>query len=246
MALSERANAGLHPHVVNEVLAQAPDRQARILDLGCGSGALLGRLQAQGYTELHGIDIAAPAQPAGGIRYAEADFDNATLPYETFAFDLVLCVEVVEHLENPGAVLRELARVLRPGGRLLLTTPNVHSLEARLRLLLRGELKQFDRIGDPTHVSPVFLHPFKLLLQRQGLRIERVWGFPLDGSSPTSRPVLRWAARVLGWLGFKGSPAGDQLCLLLSHELPPEPSARGLAVQPARPDKRQAVTAHYR
>jgi hypothetical protein len=118
-----------------------------------------------------------------------------------------------------------------------LTTPNVHSVEARLRLLLLGELKQFDCIGDPTHIAPVFSHPFALLLRRHGLQVKQRWGFPLDGSSPTSRPALRLAARLLGGLGLKGAPAGDQLCLWVGHDAQAGPAAQR--------DKRHDVTAHY-
>lgn len=237
MSSLERANAGLHPHVVERVLAEVHDRRSRIVDLGCGSGAMLGRLATQGYRELHGIDIARPADPLPGITFTEADLDAPVLPFEPGSIDLLLCVEVIEHVENPGALLKEVARVLHPQGRLLVTTPNLHSVEARLRLLLLGELKQFDRIGDPTHIAPVFSHPFALLLRRQGLQVEERWGFPLNGASPTSRPALRLLANMLGLLGLKGAPAGDQLCMLIGHCRPD--------TLPVAADKRHALTAHY-
>ena len=233
----ERANAGLHPHIIEHALALVHDRRARILDLGCGSGAMLESLLAHGYRDLHGIDIARPADPTPGITFIEADLDAPVLPFEADSLNLVLCVEFIEHVENPGALLREIARVLHPQGRLLLTTPNLHSVEARLRLLLLGQLKQFDRIGDPTHIAPVFSHPFAVLLRRHGLQVERRWGYPVDGSSPTSRPALRLAARLLRGLGLKGEPAGDQLCLLIGRC-----AHAGLAESS---DKRHAVTAHY-
>ena len=233
----ERANAGLHPHVIQKVLSRVPNRHARIVDLGCGSGAMLARLLAHGYQDLHGIDIALPADPAPGISFTEADLDAPMLPFQAGSLDLVLCVEFIEHVENPGALLREVARVLHPDGRLLLTTPNLHSVEARLRWLLLGQLKQFDSIGNPTHIAPVFSHPFVLLLQRHGLQVEQRWGFPEDGSSPTSRPTLRMAARLLRGLGLQGEPAGDQLCLWVRRS--PQANAS------APTDKRQAITAHY-
>jgi len=63
------------------------------------------------------------------------------------------------------------------------------------------------------------------------------WGFPLDGGSPTSRPVLRLLAGTLRLLGLKGAPAGDQLCMMIGRS----PHERPLAGS----DKRRLLTAHY-
>ena len=185
MKLTERANPGLHEHIIERAIAATPDRSATVLDIGCGSGALLVRL----------------------------------------------------HIENAGAFLAEIRRVLAPTGRLLLTTPNVHSVEARLRLLLLGQLKQFDSIGDPTHLYPVFNFPFNRLLARHGLRVTQRWGYPQDGTSPTSRSALRSLASLARFMGLRGDPDGDQLCLVLQH-------AGEAGLDTAR-DKEAVLTAHY-
>ena len=240
MIAEERANAGLHAHVAQKVQALLPARSASVLDVGCGSGALLQRLAALGYGNLCGLDIAPPiaSDTAGsGVRYIECDLDACATPLPAQSVDLALSIEVFEHVENLGSLLDELARVLAPKGLLLATTPNLHSLEARLRWLLLGRLKQFDSIGDPTHVNPLFLFPFERVLRRHGLELVQSWGFPLDGLSPTSRMSLRWMARLLNAAGLRGSPAGDQLCLLIRKA----PASGGTAVR----SKRQAVTAHY-
>lgn len=248
MMAEERANAGLHAHVAQKVQALVPARNASVLDVGCGSGALLQRLAALGYGNLCGLDIAPPAtsptlQPATPgaanttVRYLECDLDACVTPLPAQSVDLALSIEVFEHVDNLGSLLDELARVLAPAGLLLATTPNLHSLEARLRWLLTGRLKQFDAIGDPTHVNPLFLFPLDRVLRRHGLELVQSWGFPLDGSSPTSRPGLRVMARALRALGLRGAPAGDQLCLLIRKA----PTAGGTTVR----SKRQALTAHY-
>ena len=143
-----------------------------------------------------------------------------------------------EHIENLGSLLRELSRVLRPDGRMLITTPNVHSVEARLRYFMLGQLKQFDRIGDPTHITPLFIHPFKVLLRRHGLEISECWGFPLNGTSPTSRAGLQVAGRLLRALGLDANPSGDQLCLMIRK-------VADAGKVPASQTKQRAVTAHY-
>lgn len=233
----ERANAGLHPHITGRLVQLVPQRGARIVDVGCGSGSMLERLAALGYSDLHGIDIVQPQTQGAGISFVECDLDDLHTAFESASVDMIVSVEVFEHVENLGSLLKELSRLLRADGQMLITTPNVHSIEARLRLLVLGQLKQFDRIGDPTHISPIFMHPFSLLLKRHGLEVADLWGFPLDGSSPTSRPVLQGMGRVLRALGLRGAPSGDQLCLLIRK--------RRDTAQPQAKDKRQAVTAHY-
>jgi SAM-dependent methyltransferase len=236
MDLTERANPGLHDHVLERAIATTPDRAARVLDIGCGTGALLVRFRGCGYTNLAGIDIAPPAA-IPGVHFHALDLDDPRFPVDDGSVDLALAVEVLEHIENVGAFLAEIRRVLSPTGRLLLTTPNVHSVEARLRLLLLGQLKQFDSIGDPTHIYPVFSFPFNRLLARNGFRVEQRWGFPEDGTSPTSRDALQNLARLARLLGLRGDPDGDQLCLMLQRI---EDQTTG-----ERTRKDAELTAHY-
>lgn len=236
MALAERANTGLHAHVLGRINDIHPGHDAVILDVGCGSGAFLAKLREQGYEQLIGIDIAPPA-PFDGIRFIEADFDQCETGLPDASITIATAIEVIEHVENIGTLLAELHRVLAPGGRVLLTTPNVHSVEARVRFLLNDQLKQFDAIGDPTHVYPVFRFPFERLLARHRFTVVECWGFPSDGSSPTSRSGLRVVAKLAKMLGIKGGPPGDQLCYLLER-------ASSDASTTAAP-KREALTAHY-
>jgi len=234
MELTERANAGLHDHLVAQAMRAKPARSATVLDIGCGTGALLRQLRQRGYANLSGVDI-APPEDFDGIRFHARDLDQPGLPFADQSIDLLLAVEIVEHLENPGLFLAEVRRLLAPDGCALITTPNVHSVEARLRFALLGQLKQFDAIGDPTHVNPVFQRPFGLLLARHALRPTRTWGFPEDGSSPTSRTALRRLATLARGFGLRGGPDGDQLCMQIAHE-----SAADL-----RPSKKESLTAHY-
>jgi 2-polyprenyl-3-methyl-5-hydroxy-6-metoxy-1,4-benzoquinol methylase len=100
----------------------------RVLDYGCGDGALLGMLHSrrQSY-ELHGFDpntlaveLAGAALAVHGIR-ATIHPSLESLP--DAYFDRVICTEVIEHAAAPGDLLLQIARVLKPGGRLVVTTP---------------------------------------------------------------------------------------------------------------------------
>ena len=229
----------LHPHVAAKVRALAADPDTRILDLGCGSGALLERLAGLGYRQLTGVDIRPPAATAA-IRYEQADLDLFRLDAADGSFDLALAVEVIEHIENPGLFLAELARLLKPGGLALFTTPNLHSAQAKLLFALGDRLKQFDAKGDPTHITPIVLFPFTRLLSRHGLTVLESWGFPLDGSSPTSRPVMQLVASLLRPLLRTRIAHGDTLCLLLQRSGADHPTTTGNL------SKAELLTAHYR
>ena len=237
MKLVERANSGLHAHVVEKLQRVLNDKHGKVLDLGCGTGALLARLSVMGYTRLHGLDIALPEVELTGISFGTCDLDSGRLPFDDASLDLIVSVEVFEHIENMGSLIKEVARTLSQNGVLIMTTPNVHSIEARLRYLLMGKLKQFDEIGDPTHVYPVFMHAFAKMLTRHSLEVVDTWGYPLDGGSPTSRSSLRIAAKLLRFMGLSATPDGDHLCLAVRRK--PE-SAAATATS-----KRELVMSHY-
>jgi len=228
----------LHQHVASKVRDIAPQLQARILDLGCGSGALLERLASMGYRDLMGVDIRPPASTAA-IQYEQADLDHFSLNTDDGSIDLALAVEVIEHIENPGLFLAELARLLKPGGVALFTTPNLHSAQAKLLFSLSDRLKQFDAKGDRTHITPIVLFPFTRLLNRHGFMLKESWGFPLNGSSPTSRPAMRLAASLLRPLLHSRMAHGDTLCLLV------ECIKVETGDQTCRQDKVAFLTDHY-
>jgi SAM-dependent methyltransferase len=102
-----------------------------LLDLGCGSGDLARRLAAGGY-RVTGCDIAprmlreaAAADSGHTVRWIRLDPGWRTLPFETASLDAVVAASVLEYVHDPAAVLRECARVLRPGGTLLCTVPDM-------------------------------------------------------------------------------------------------------------------------
>jgi len=148
-------------------------------------------------------------------------------------------VEVIEHIENPGLFLAELARLLSPGGIGLFTTPNLHSAQSKLLFGLSDRLKQFDSKGDPTHVMPIVLFPYTRLLNRHGFSVLESWGFPEDGSSPTSRPLMRMAARLLRPIVRTPIAHGDTLCLLIQRK------DASLGSDPNGALKVSLLTSHY-
>ena len=128
----------------------------RVADIGCGTGELLGELAtAWPASDLVGVDFAASrlrtaAAAATRVTLVDADL-GAALPFAAAAFDTVFCTEVLEHLKEPVRCLREIRRVLTPGGRLTLSVPNATGFAPFHRLAplvpggwLRGKLLPYE------------------------------------------------------------------------------------------------------
>ncbi len=125
---------------------------AVILDAPCGAGALAAELNRSGF-DVSGADVDPSAGALPGVKFRLTDLEKA-LPWEDSRFDAVFSLEGFEHLENGFHLLREFNRVLKPGGRLLLTTPNIVSLRSRMRFFGSGFFHK-----DPVPLNESGRHP---------------------------------------------------------------------------------------
>lgn len=113
-------------HVVAYDFVARYVRGARVLDAGCGEGYGTDRLTTVA-AHVTGVDLEEPVIRRAASRYPRARFDAANLvalPYGDAAFDAVVSLQVIEHLHSPQEFLAECARVLAPGGVLVISTPN--------------------------------------------------------------------------------------------------------------------------
>ena len=166
---------------VEEITREVTDRRPRILDVGCGTGANL--LMLSKYGEAEGVDISEDAlafcreRGLDKVRLGAGE----KLPYDDATFDLVTALDVVEHMDDDLAGLREMRRVLRPGGRVLLFVPtfmflwglqdDVSNHRRRYRLPeLRRVLEQAGfEIERTTYANITFFLP--ILVMRQLMRL---------------------------------------------------------------------------
>lgn len=121
----------------------------RVLDLGCGAGRFVAALQRAGADPV-GVEIAEAALERARANAPGADLrrlvDDGSIPLEHASVDLVWCSEVLEHVADTAHLLLEVRRVLRPGGRLLVTVPEHGRAKAALIALTRFE-SHFDPLG---------------------------------------------------------------------------------------------------
>ncbi|HVY70240.1 MAG TPA: class I SAM-dependent methyltransferase, partial [Verrucomicrobiae bacterium] len=136
-----------------------------------GTGAWSDRLIRHGFRDVTGIDL-NQGQFQGGARFVEGDLNSDFSQLVGGAkFELITAIEVIEHLENSSHFLRECAALLAPGGALVITTPNVESMPARIKHFASGRIRHFDANGDKTHIAPIDSFLFRRLAARAGLTV---------------------------------------------------------------------------
>lgn len=112
----------------------------KLLDLSAGDGATSRLLASLGYSvTVTDYDLPAP-MPREIARVGGVDL-NRFLPFRSASFDAVNLVEVIEHIENQAQLVREIRRVLKPEGRVLISTPNILNVFSRVRFLFTGFLR---------------------------------------------------------------------------------------------------------
>ena len=131
-----------------------PALPAEHLDIGSGHGDLIRLLRNRFDLRSSACDYTDSLMELADVGVSVANLNTEGLPFQDSKFDLVTCTEVIEHLEHYRYTLREMYRVLRPGGVLVLTTPNILNLKSRIRFLIFG----FYNLFGPLHFRESNLH----------------------------------------------------------------------------------------
>jgi 2-polyprenyl-3-methyl-5-hydroxy-6-metoxy-1,4-benzoquinol methylase len=192
VALNER------PHGGHAKLLALVGSGKRVLDVGCSSGYLARPLVEQRCTVI-GIEqdqAAAEAARAVCEEVLEGDVETIELPFAAGSFDVVLCGDLIEHLRDPEAFLARMRPLLREGGLLVLTTPNVANWSMRLGLLV-GRWRYTERgILDRTHVHLFTRRTLVETVERAGYRV-----LELDYTVPVpivGSPAVERVAHAVG------------------------------------------------
>lgn len=144
-----------------------------VLDAPSGQGILSDEINAMG-----GVAISFDISPNGSSKSIKIRGDlNNVLPFKNNVFEKIICVEGIEHLENPHFLLKEFCRVLKDQGTLILTTPNILNIRSRVKFLFSGCLFWFGdnaqtRFG---HITPLSVFQLRYICEKNNFRIEGIF-----------------------------------------------------------------------
>ncbi len=194
------AAPGLH-EAATQMLAGAVAADARVLEFGAGSGAMSQRLADLGF-RITASDLFAESFKPVDVPFVAADLNGAFAAQWPQGFDAVMALEIIEHLENPREVLRQIRALLPTGGQLVLSTPNIANPVSQALFLRRGQFQWFRDIDyrEQGHITP--LSPW--VLEKALLEA----GFALRAERAVSNPFrrirrLEWGVRLLApWLAL--------------------------------------------
>jgi len=183
------------------------ERGTRVLDVGCGNGYVLFRLMDK-YNELYGIDIASlrleEARKTTAEKYSdlpkrfyfyEGNLDK-TMDFESGFFDTIICLAILEHVYDIYSLVKELHRVLKPGGHVIAMVPNIAYLKYRIKLAfgflpVTSSPYDWDEIGwDGGHIHYFTMRKFCELFESQRFRIIEKTGSGFLAPLRSWRPSL--------------------------------------------------------
>ncbi|MFM2061310.1 MAG: hypothetical protein RLZZ507_980 [Cyanobacteriota bacterium] len=176
-----------------------------LVDVGCGSGRLwsfVGNLS----NRYIGVDVIRYPDLPAEIEFVPLNLDTGKAPLPDSFADVVCAVETIEHLENPRAFVRELVRLAKPGGLVIVTTPNQLSLLSKLTLVIKNQFNAFQEAPGlyPAHITA--------LLEIDLIRIFTECGLSdikIDYTNSGRMPFTPWH-----WpksLGFRGRAFSDNI-----------------------------------
>lgn len=201
--LKRYAAEGLHEKVL-KCMEELP--KGLVLDAPSGQGALSEDLEKVGFKVVSG-DIERENILYKNGKCVQLDLTES-FPFKAGTFDHGVCVEGIEHVENPHWLIKEFARVVKRGGYLIITTPNVMTIKSRLRFLFYSYLDFFKYFGplplevrhriqehEHQHLNPLFYGEMKFIFEKHGFGIWRIETNKKVRKWKVIYPTLRWFVR---------------------------------------------------
>jgi len=168
------ADTGLHEQAA-ELFRRYVPVKSEVIDIGAGAGAFSQRLHDLGYA-VTALDVDPEKWLPAHIPFSVLNLDKGIAASIDRTYDAICCLEVIEHVENPWQLLRDAFSILRPGGYLILSTPNISSFFSRALFLRTGRFHQFDFHYDLSygHINPISAPEMEHAATQIGWRVVEV------------------------------------------------------------------------
>jgi SAM-dependent methyltransferase len=160
-------------------LAVTDSRHMKILDMPAGNGLLSEKFKSEGH-EVISADI---NEERKDFLYVNME---SRLPFKDDEFDLIICLEGIEHVVNPANLIFELCRICKTNGRAIISIPNIQNCYSRLIFLFTGTFYQFrpencnfqskDYKIDRGHISPLTYFQLRYLFKEHGMTLNQISG----------------------------------------------------------------------
>ncbi len=151
----------------------------KILELGSGEGGLTYHLNQEGY-DVTASDLDPSNFRVDGVECLKIDLEKK-FDVPNNSYDCVISVEAIEHLEDHFSFIRECNRILKPGGLMIVTTPNILNMASRIRFFLTGFFtyntrpnSEFERVPIYQHINPINFYNLRYILHTNGFTIHSV------------------------------------------------------------------------
>jgi ubiquinone/menaquinone biosynthesis C-methylase UbiE len=180
------AHEAIHETVENILKNES---RGQILDVPAGEGALALRLKNLGF-DVKCSDLYTEIFKLPDTEIKRGNLDER-LPFDDNSFDYIVCVEGLEHIENPANAMREFARMLKNNGTLIVSVPNIMNIEERLKWLFNGYTSHFKPLSTEAlmkiskefggmeeialHVNPIGYSEVRFLLEKNGFESEKTY-----------------------------------------------------------------------
>lgn len=194
-----RATKGTSRDAVYEMVARGLDRRGisgrQIIDVGCGAGRLYPFVHSR-FQNYVGVDVVEYDGFPAEADFVRLDLDNNTIPMPEGCADVVVAVETIEHLENPRQFVRQLTRLAKPEGWVIVTTPNQLNLLSLSTLLVRHRFAAFQEADYPAHITALLEVDLQRIFAECGIAGTEI-EYSLSGRIPrTALPFPKILSRI--------------------------------------------------
>lgn len=210
------SSSAIYEMVAKAISAREIEGQV-LVDVGCGTGQLCSYLGGR-FARYIGVDAVRYDEMPSQIDFHAHDLDRGQIPLPGDLADVVVALETIEHLENARAFFRELVRLIKPGGWLVVTTPNQLSFLSLLTLVIKRRFSAFQDVHYPAHLTALLEVDLRRMAAECGLQETKIEYSRSGRIVLTGHHYPRFLARVfprlcsdnLLLIGRKAKAKGDE------------------------------------